>query len=103
LEKVEVVMDGVMYEASFVNFPRTDFYVLWLDVLIPCLTIGLITFLPNLMLSNAGTKQAITSATMGLLDRFLLALAGVIGAILYTWKSYPLAVLLLLITFIKMI
>jgi hypothetical protein len=100
-------MNGVMYEyeVSFVNllsYHGPIVYVLCLDVLIPCLTIGLITFLPNLMLSNAGTKQAITSATIGLLCRFFFALAGVIGAILYTWKSYPLAVLLLLITFIKM-
>jgi hypothetical protein len=71
-------------------------------VLIPGLVIGCITFAPNLMLSDAGTKQAKFAATIGLLASGMFVLAGVMGAILKTWKLYPLAVLLQLIALLTL-
>jgi hypothetical protein len=101
-ERLEVVMDGVVDDASLVNLPRTDVCSQRLVFLIPGLVIGCITFAPNLMLSDAGTKQAMTATTIGLLASGMFALAGVTGAILKTWKLYPLAVLLQMVALLTL-
>jgi hypothetical protein len=111
-ERFVAAPDGVVDEATFVNPTKTDncsrrLFFLLPGVLIGCITfipnrmvlipglvIGCITFAPNLMLSDAGTKQAKFAATIGLLASGMFVLAGVMGAILKTWKLYPLAILL---------
>jgi hypothetical protein len=102
LAKVDVVMDGVVDEASFVHPVRRDDCGHRLALLIPGLLIGIFTFGPNLMMSDSGTQKAKTSASIGLLASFMFVLAGIIGAILNTWKLYPMAVLLQLIAFLTL-
>jgi hypothetical protein len=100
LEKVVVVMDGVVDEASFVNPPRPGDCSQRLMILIPGVAFGCISVVPNLMLIDAGTNQAMTATTIGLLASVMFVLAGVIGAFLKTWAFYAVALLLQLIAFI---
>jgi hypothetical protein len=56
--------------------------------------LGLVTFAPNVMMSDAGTAEANRNANIGITASLLFVVGGIVGAILHTWIALlPAAIL----------
>lgn len=56
-------------------------------ILLVGIMVGFVTFMPNAMMSDSGTKKAGRAASLGMIASALFVCGGVVGGILNDWRA----------------